>query len=607
MDHFQKIVQIGRKYWFRLLLGISAMLLTGVVAVWPTWALKLVTDALAEGALSKAVLELQVIPQQLIDYGLSPWYLKLEPKKFLGVLPWFLLIGFVLDGFLRYINSYETRFYSVLVANDLREQAHEKITQLSYAQLKDRRSGDLVSVLTSDLTLLQSLLAEVLTCLIRDSALVLGLAVWLLAINWKLSLLGALILPPFIWLINKLFRRLRRLANRGQIVTGELSAYISESAQGADLIRLFNLQKQRHQAFIDRSKEFIKIWQKQLVVDAAINPILGVLSAIGIGFIGLSFGLNLVYEKIMTIGDFISYIIALILLYQPLKRLLRVNGQINQISGTCERVFALIDAQSDQSNSELESELEGAAIIRKGGAEPLLEFRSVDFHYDLTQPVLEDISLRIYRGERVALVGQSGGGKSTLSKLIPRLYEVTEGQILLQGKDIRDWDLRGLRDQISYIPQDSFLFSGTLRENLLLVKPDARLEEIEMALQRAKVDFLELLPLGLDSLVGERGSNLSGGQRQRIAIARAFLKDSPILILDEPTSSLDQKTEEMIKDSLFALMKDRTVLLVTHKLNLIRDFDRIVLIKEGRILEQGTHSELSKMKGNYLELVEALV
>jgi ABC-type multidrug transport system fused ATPase/permease subunit len=649
------------------------MLLAGIIAIWPTWALKVVVDVLASGKLLDSRITLNLIPQQLIQYGFHPLEVSLRPSSALNWVPLALLGLYFVDGLFRFAHIFATRFFGVLVTNEIRQQAHEKLIHLSLSQIRNHSSGDIVSRLTNDLNLVQTLFAEILATLFNDSISAIVLGIWLLVIDWKLSLLGLIILPGFFFFISKLTKRLKKLAHKGQEFMGSLASFISETVQGIDVIHLFNSEEKRQLAFEEESNKFVKVWKKQLITDGSISPFLGILSGLGIGGI-IWFGLNRVFAGSITIGDFSSYMVATVLLYQPIKRLFRVNAQINQMAGTCQRVFDLLDNYDTDSilyeqpivhpidttenppptslvlplndlqvqemtdsslsekyppapltggeknknalsHSELVSEppsdtVSGEVLKTEGDSERVsqnrlrenvgvfrstldkinIEFKDVSFSYSAqdnvreNENVLKNINLQINDGDQIALIGSSGSGKSTLIKLIPRLYEVNSGEIQLNGQNTKQISLQTLRELIAFVPQDPFLFSGSLRENLLIAKPNATDQELQKSLSLAKVDFLDLIPGGLDGQISERGQSLSGGQRQRLGIARAFLKNSPLLILDEPTSSLDKQSEDLINQSLQELIKNRTVILVTHKTDSIKHFSRIIEMSNGIII-----------------------
>ncbi len=574
------------------------MLAAGLVTVLPSYALKIIIDLLAGGqALKQKVISLNLIPNQLIYYGFKPLSIQVSPKQLINSTPLILMVLFLVDGVFRYIQNFNNRYFGVLVAGEMREKAYAQLMLMSFADLKKRSSGDLVSCLTNDLNLLQSLLAEVLSALISDSVRAVALSIWLLVLDWKLSLIGVIVFPAFFLLLGKLSKRLRKLANQSQEITAEVSSIVSESVQGANLIHLFDIKNLEKNKFEKTNQIFIKTWKKQLVIDSLISPILGVLSAFGIGPV-IWFGCQNILKGTVSVGDFSSYLVATILLYQPIKRLVRVNAQISQINGTCERIFELINLKTETAHK----------IQKPPQHELSIEFENVNFAYNEKGDhdlILKNINLQINESEKVAIVGSSGSGKSSLITLIARLYGANAGQIKINNLNIQNWDLTELMNLMAFIPQDPFLFRGSIRDNLLIAKANATDAEIQKALELAKVDFLNQVSGGLNGEMTERGNNLSGGQRQRLSIARAFLKNSPLLILDEPTSSLDQQSEELIRQSLKELMKNKTVILVTHKLNVIKDFPRIICMEKGQIVEQGNHLELINLKGHYHQLINA--
>ena len=588
-----RILLLGKKHWPRLILGFIAMLLAGLVSAWPSLVFKIIIDILAQGKLFAENISFNPIPQQLQNYlSLQNFVLSFSPKKAINIMPLILLGIYALDGLLNFISVFNTRFFGVLISNELREEAHKKLINLSLNQIRQKNSGDLISCLISDLNTVQALIAEVLTAILKDSISALVLGLWLLFTDWKLSLIGLIVLPALFLFLSKFTKKLRKLSNKGQEVTGVLASFISETIQGADLVNLFNIQENRHHEFKHKTKEVIQVLRKQLWTDALIGPFLGIIVSLAIGAI-IWFGLREVLAGHKTIGDFSSYIIAVILLYQPIKRLSRVQAQINQIIGTSDRIFDLIDSESEIKTIPL--------AFCNFSPELKIEFQNAYFEYAHQLPVLQNINLNIKEGEQIALVGSSGGGKSTIIKLIPRLYDLKAGELKIKNINVKNWNLISLRALISFVPQDPFLFSGSVKDNLLLAKPSASEAELKKALEFAKVDFLN----SLEDFVTERGNNLSGGQRQRIAIARAFLKDSPLLILDEPTSALYLHSEELIKASLTELKKNKTVILVTHKLSGLKDFNRIIYLQAGEIIEDGSPLDLMAQKGHYYKLVNS--
>jgi len=596
LSETRKLLAVSKKFSLHLIIAISALFMAGVISIWPAYAFKLVADILASGQSLKGEVTIDLIPQQLINYGIHPWSLKIEPLSLLDWIPFVLLALLSFDGALRFLNLFHSRYFGVLVTNELRQRVYCRVLRFSVGELRKYNSADIASRIITDLSHLQNLLAEIMVVWLRDSNRLIIFVVWLLVLNWKLTIIGGIVLPIAFWGISRLFKRLRRLASRGQEISGQLSGLVTESAIGLEIIHLFANYRSRQRNFFQLGREYLNAWRKQLLLEASVGFLMGIVSAVGVGFIVIEFGLKEVLNDNMTTGDFASYVICSLRLYQPVKRLMRVNAQLNQMLGHCQRIFALAEVKT-----ELYQENFAIRPRKRDFQELVLE--NVHFSYESSaQEVLSGINLDIRRGEKIALVGASGGGKSTLIKLLPKLYKVSSGRILLNGKNINDWNLLELRDQMSLVTQDCFLFAGSLRDNLLVAKSDANSTQMEEALERAGVDFL-----GLDDQINELANNLSGGQKQRIAIARAFLRDSPLLILDEPTSSLDRQTEEAIKDSLRQLMQKRTVILVTHRLDLIEDFGRIICFQAGQIVEEGTHQELLAKASHYARLFKGEV
>ncbi len=593
-----RIFKVAKKYIIYLAIGMAAMLISGLFAVWPSLAIKLITDALASGDFLHKAIDIDIIPKQLLQYGFEPHKIRIDLKELVNYTPWVMLFFFLLEGLFKFLYLFCTNYFSLLIGKDFERQLYKKAISLDMKKIKARSSGDFSSCIVNDVKAIQSSLADILICVIKDSIYIAVFTITLTCINWRLSIFCILILPIFFAATYYMLRRLKKMAAGGQDFLGQTVTFVSESIQGMEIIHLNNAYNKFTSKFNLLLVKLEDLAKKAIMINAAVSPLLGLLGAAIIGFVAIWIGFKEVSEGRMTVGDFSAYVVMTVLLYQPARRVLQVMGKISRLLGGSYRILELLDTPSEASGTKTSLPI----ILDK---ESFIEFKNLEFHYNKKIKVLKNINLSIKQGEKVAFVGPSGAGKSTIIKLIPKFFDPVEGDISVEGISIFDWDLKELRDKISFVHQDTMLFTGSLKENLLIAKPSATDEEINKALEMAKVDFLHLIKNGINAEMSERGNNLSGGQRQRIGLARAFLKNSPILILDEPTSSLDMQSEELIQKSIVELIQNRTVIMVTHKLSLIKDFDKIVCFKHGEIIESGTHQELLANNNYYAELLKS--
>lgn len=379
---------------------------------------------------------------------------------------------------------------------------------------------------------------------------------------------------------------------------GTILTKYNETYSGNKTVASYNLQKRMYDKYDSTLKRLFKLGIKMVQKTAWLTPMMHIMVSIGVGAV-IGFGSYLIVNGTITSGSFVSFITALIMLYNPVKNIGKSFNAVQVSFLAIERISEVLDLEP-----EIKS-LPNAVELKK--IKKNIKFENVDFEYDAGAPVLKNISLDVKAGTTMAFVGNSGGGKSTIVSLLPRFYDVCGGRILIDGTDIREFDINSLRDKIAVVFQDNFLFGGTLRDNILLGKPDATEKEIETAVKMACLDdFVADLEKGLDTEIGERGALLSGGQRQRLSIARAFVKNAPIVILDEATSALDNKSEAVVQKAIENLMKDRTVFVIAHRLSTVQNADRIVVINDGQIVESGTHKELLELEnGAYRTLYNA--
>ena len=412
--------------------------------------------------------------------------------------------------------------------------------------------------------------------------------------SWELAVVGVIVLVCAFLPMTFLRKKIKEVSNKSTVVGGNITTAFNETYKGNKVISGYNLQNDEYNKVKSLIRETFTLQMSLTKRTGWLSPIMYIIASIGIAFVMLV-GNQLIINGRLTTGSFASFITSLLLLYKPIKTLGQDLTNMQGIFVAISRVFELFDFQSrieDKGQKELKN------------APSVVEFKNVSFSYNDEKEVLHNISFKVNHGQTIAIVGNSGGGKSTIVNLLPRFYDVTKGNILFDGIDIRDFKLDSLRNSISQVFQDNFLFSGTIRDNILLGKKDAAQEEIDFVIKASHLDeFIATLEDGLDSKIGENGTSLSGGQRQRVAIARAMIKNAPIVVLDEATSALDNKSEKIVQKALDNLMKDRTVFVIAHRLSTIFNADKILVVDNGVIVEEGTHEELINIPdGKYKSL-----
>ena len=507
------------------------------------------------------------------------------------------IVFFLLRPPIEYFRQYYAQYVSNKILYDIRGYLYSHLQRLSLRYYANTRAGEIISRVINDVEQTKNFVMIGLMNVWLDVATILIAIIIMLTMDVSLTIVALLAFPFYAFSVKYFFGRLRDLTRDRSQALANVQSYLHERVQGMSIIKSFALEKHEQKIFNNTNDQFLEKamdhtrWNAKAF--AVVNTITDVAPLLVIGYAGYQ-----VIQGNLTLGTMVAFIAYIERLYNPLRRLVNSSTTLVQSLASMDRVFEMVDEEYDVTDKKGAREL--------GRVDGKLEFHNVSFHYnDGGSEVLSNLNFTVRPGETVAFVGMSGGGKSTIVSLIPRFYDVTEGTIRMDGHDLKDVTTHSLRDQIGLVLQDSILFSESVKENILMGKPDASDEEVIAAAKAANAhEFIENLPEGYDTKVGERGVKLSGGQKQRIAISRVFLKDPAILILDEATSALDLESEALIQDSLERLAHDRTTLVVAHRLSTITHADQILVIDNGQLAEQGTHDELLQKRGVYYKLFQ---
>ena len=569
---------LGRSI-INLIIAIPLGLLDGVVAL----ALKPYLDFVVNGN-----------PEHTWTY----FGITVHSQAFLAAIIPFGIVAFALfQGILKYLSNYLTDWTGQKISMSLKKDLFKKLTSMDPQFFDVNSSGIVLTRFLSDPDTASKNIIEMLKSFIATFFGLIGLVGVLLYNSWKLAIIGVTIMAIAITPVTLIRKRIKKVSNATMVVGGNMTTNFNETFAGNKIMTAYNLQKDQNQKFDNQIHEQFHLAMSLTKRVGWMSPIMYFVCSIGIALV-MAYGNHLILTGQMTAGSFASFVTSLLLLYKPTKTLGNTLTNLQNVFVAMSRVFELFDIQPRIKSPQ-------NPIMLKG-LDNSIDFKNLYFEYEENNPVLKNFSLHINKGETIALVGNSGGGKSTVVSLLPRFYDVTSGSIEFDGIDIRKFDLTSLRNNISFVFQDNFLFTGTIKDNILMGNEHATDADVEKVVAMAHLDeFAHTLEKGLDTFVGERGTTLSGGQRQRVAIARAMLKDAPIVILDEATSALDNKSEAIVQKALDNLIKNKTVFVIAHRLSTIKNADRIAVINEGELAELGTHEELMQIEnGKYKYLYE---
>lgn len=530
----------------------------------------------------------------------KPWHLfgfTIEQSLLATVIPFGIILFAVVQGLLKYTNNYLTDWIGNKISNSLKVELFRKLTSLDPKFYDINSSGLVLTRFFTDPETASKNIINMIKSFIMTSFGIVGLVGVLLYNSWKLAIIGVGIMAIAITPVTLIRKRIKKVSNATMVVGGDMTTNFNETFAGNKIMTAYNLQKLQNEKFEHQIKEQFNLTISLTKRVGWMSPIMYFICSIGIALV-MFYGNHLIISGQMTAGSFASFVTSLLLLYKPVKDLGRTLTDLQTTFVALGRVFELFDLVPNIKNRN--------NAIKMQGLDSSIDFEHVYFEYEENTPVLKDFSLHVNKGETIALVGNSGGGKSTIVNLLPRFYDIKSGSIKFDGIDIKNLEIDSLRENISFVFQDNFLFSGTIRENILMGKESAAEEEIQTVVRLAHLDeFLSTLEKGIDTYVGERGASLSGGQRQRVAIARAMIKNAPIVILDEATSALDNESEAIVQKALDNLMQNKTVFVIAHRLSTINNADRIAVINEGELVELGTHEQLMSIPdGNYKHLYE---
>jgi len=574
------LVELLRPYRGRLAIVLLAMLVETAASLAGPWPLKIVIDNAIGHHAAPGWL------RDLVGYSVVENRMALAAVAALG----YVLIAFF-GAVASYIDNYYTESVGQWVANDLRMKVYAHLEHLSLGYYDTHQTGTILSTLTDDVDTIQDFASSSTLGILVDFLTILGMVGIMFWLNWDFALIAVALTPFLLLFVARFKKAVKKATHEVRKRQSDIVAVLQQGLESMRVVKAFGREDLEQQRLGKVSRATVEAALKARQVKSLLSPVVTVTTSFCTAFV-LWRGAHLVLSDVMTIGSLTVFLSYLGKFFKPVQDLAKMTNAIAQAAVGVERVRAIADV--DMSTPERPD------ALTPGPFKGAVEFRDVTFGYDPAAPVLKGVSFAIAPGQMVGIVGATGGGKSTVMSLIPRFYDASSGRVLIDGHDVKDLALRPLREQIAFVLQDTVLFQGTIRDNIAYGRPEATDEEIVEAAKLANADeFIERLPRRYDTPVGERGLSLSGGQRQRIGIARAIVRRAPILLLDEPTAALDTESEKAVIEALERLMKGRTVITIAHRLSTIRDSHKIVVLKDGKVAEQGTHDELVALDGVY--------
>jgi ATP-binding cassette, subfamily B, bacterial MsbA len=572
-----------KPYWFRIILGFLIATPLGLLDGVTAFALKPYMD--------------YVIGGKAFNFSILNHPIAITSLMMAFILPVCVVLFAAVQGVLRYLNDYISAWTSQRITNDVKFDLFHRLIHMHPQFFDENSSGIVISRYMGDPGTASAGIVDQIKTITTSLFGALGLIAVMIYSSWKLAFIGVLVLCIAFIPVALLRKRIKEASNKNMVIGGNITTNINETYSGNKVMAAYDLQDRQERYFKEQTWNGFNINMSLTKRAAWMSPLMYLIASFGIAIV-LGYGTYLINTGNMTAGSFASFVTSLLLLYKPVKTLGGTFAGIQNIFVAMGRIFELFDLEPNIKDCEKPIEMKEFNNN--------IQFKNVNFEYIPNQLVLKNLNLEIPKNETLAIVGNSGGGKSTLVNLLPRFYDIKSGSIKIDGTDIRNFSLKSLRKNISMVFQDNFLYSGSIKENILMGNPEATIEELMGAIKSAHLqDMIQELPNGLDTELGERGLTLSGGQRQRVAIARAMLRNAPIVILDEATSALDNESEAIVQKAMDNLMQNRTVFIIAHRLSTIKNADRIAVINEGELVELGTHEELINIEdGQYKHLYE---